>query len=468
MNYVLNKIKKQALKSQEKIAYKINDDYITYKELWDYATYYSIFLKRQGTSPVIIYGNKEIYMVIAILACLIAKRAYVPISLKTPISRIKKIIEITRTDLIITEHFIDTSSNICTNLEGLKKFNQEKIKKTTNDIAYIIFTSGTTGEPKGVPISSNNLDNFVNWISNLEPLCNYKEKNVLNQANFSFDLSVADFYYALCNGHTLIALDNSDFYNNLFELLKEINVIVSTPTFIKLCLLNDEFNEINYPNVNCIYFCGEKLEIKTVKKIYESFPNIKIINAYGPTEATSAVSASLINKEMLENNSILPVGDVNNFATNIEIIDDEIVLKGKSVFNGYLNNQKGGYYKENNINCYKTGDIGYILNDKLYCKGRKDNQVKYKGYRIELDEIEYNINKIKGVIDCCCVAIYNNDIVKTIKAYVVGESFVDVNYIKDNLKDLIPFYMIPKTISLVQKLPVNQNGKIDRKVLTYL
>jgi D-alanine--poly(phosphoribitol) ligase subunit 1 len=105
----------------------------------------------------------------------------------------------------------------------------------------------------------------------------------------------------------------------------------------------------------------------------------------------------------------------------------------------------------------------------LYCKGRKDSQVKYKGYRIELNDIEYNLNQILGVKDCAVIAKYNDAaIVKTIKAFVVLDDVVDIDYVKEELKKLIPGYMFPKSIKKIDKLPVNQNGKIDRKELEKL
>ncbi len=468
---MINKIKKIVEQNPNKIAYKVNNKSITYKDLWRCAYDYAQLLKKQGTSPVIIYGNKNINVIISILACIISNRTYVPVGLCTPLYRIKQIIDMTKSSLVLTDDKLSLENIDCINLNELKKYENCDIKENKNDIVYIIFTSGSTGIPKGVPISKSNLNNFIDWISSLKPLCNYKDINVLNQASFSFDLSVADLYYSLCNGHTLIAFDGNiqNEYKKLFDLMFEINVAVITPTFMKLCLLYKDFNEKKYPNLKCVYFCGEHLEAKTAKKLYDAFPNIKILNAYGPTEATSAVSAILITKEMANNNQLLPVGEVNTAATYIEIIDDEIVLKGKSVFSGYLNNYIGGYYKEDNINCYKTGDLGYIKDRKLYCKGRKDNQVKYKGYRIELDDIEHNINLIDGVIDCAVIAKYSdNFIVKTIKAFIVVNNNQDATYIKNELEKLIPIYMIPKTIKIIDKLPINRNGKIDRKALNEL
>lgn len=468
---MINRIKNVVENNSTKIAYRVNKECINYEELWSCACYYAQLLKKQGTSPVIIYGHKNISVIISILSCIIANRTYVPIGLCTPLHRMKKIIKITNSSLILTDSDIKIDNVDCFNLDGLKKYENCEEKVQDNDIVYIIFTSGSTGEPKGVPISKSNLNNFIDWISNLKPLCDYKDINVLNQASFSFDLSVADLYYSLCNGHTLIAFDGDiqDDFDEIFNLMSKIDVAVMTPTFMKLCLLNDEFTENKYPKLKCVYLCGEQLEVKTVQKLFAAFPNLKIINAYGPTEATSAVSAIIITQDMANNLKILPVGEVNMCATDIEIIDDEIVLKGKSVFNGYLANYVGGYYKEDNINCYKTGDVGYIEDGKLYCKGRKDSQVKYKGYRIELNDIEYNINLIKGVKECAVIAKYTDDlVVKTIKAFVVLEEEIDSDYIKTELEKYIPGYMIPKTIKIVDRLPINQNGKIDRKALNEL
>ncbi len=467
---MIDKIRKIVNKNKVKIAYKINDKYITYNDLWNISSKYAELLKKQGTSPVIIYSHKDINTIISILSCIIANRTYVPVDLSTPLFRLHKIAIMTSSELILTDSGIKIDNIDCITLNELERFNNQEIKESNNEIVYIIFTSGSTGNPKGVPISKTNLNNFIDWICNLKPLSDYNNINVLNQANFSFDLSVADLFYSLCMGHTLISYDGNmeDNYNGIFNVMKLIDVAIMTPTFIKLCLLNEDFNHRIYPKLKCIYFCGEELEIKTVKKLFEVFPNIKVINAYGPTEATSAVSALLITKEMIKDNKILPVGDVNSFATTIEIIDDEIVLKGKSVFNGYIGGYVGGYYKENNINCYKTGDIGYIKDGKLYCIGRKDRQVKYKGYRIELDEIEYNINQIKGVKESAVIAKYNDEgIVKTIKAFVVLDN-IDTNYVKNKLEQKLPHYMIPKTIKIISKLPINSNGKIDRKALSEL
>ena len=465
----VKKIENNVKKNGQKVAYLVGNESLTYNDLWKKASLYASYLKKQGNAPIILYGHKSINMIISIIACLLVKRTYIPVDLCTPKSRIKKIITLSKASLLITNEEINVDFIEHCSLEELTKYGKNNDYKIDNDIAYIIFTSGSTGNPKGVPISYSNLDNFCNWIGNIEPLNSYKSINVLNQASFSFDLSVTDFYYSLCYGHTLIGLDRcmQEKYDDIFEVIKnnDINLMVITPTFIKLCLLNKDFKYENFDKLKCIYFCGELLETITVQKIFERFPNIKVINAYGPTEATSAISSIVITKEML-GYDLLPVGDMKKLATEVEIVNKEIVLKGASVFNGYLGNIDGGHYKKDGINCYHTGDIGYIENDMLYCKGRIDSQVKYKGYRIELFDIENNLKELNGVLDAVVVAKKNdNGVVKLIKAFVILQIGYNIEQVKNDLANAIPHYMIPKYIKKLERFLVNSNGKIDRKKL---
>ena len=337
---MLERLKKIVQANKHKVAYKINNDSISYSMIWERATSLSNALINQGTSPVILYGHKSVDMVISIIACLIAKRAYVPIDIYAPMERIYKIIKQSKTDLVIKNEDIKLENIECLNiLELEEKYNNANNKNfnNENEIAYIIFTSGSTGEPKGVPISYSNLENFIKWISGLENLSSYKNINVLNESSFSFD-------------NTLVGLDSisKEEYTRIFDVLKKenINLIVATPTFAKLLVLDKEFNSENFDGLKCIYFCGEILEVKLVKKLKNRFKDIKIINAYGPTEATSAVSGILIDDSML-NEEYLPVGKISTAATKIDIENDEIVLSGPSVFGGYIGNICGGHFIKN-------------------------------------------------------------------------------------------------------------------------
>lgn len=468
MTSMIEKLLKSARDNPYKIAYKIDDEKITYKELYSKSLYYSNLLKREGNKPVILYGHKEINMIIGIISCILANRTYIPVELGTPSERIKEIMKISDASLVLTNHRIENIKT--TRLSTLENYKDKSIIENDNDIVYIIFTSGSTGVPKGVPISKENLDNFVRWISHNSTLSKYKGIKVLNNASFSFDLSVADLFYSLCNGHTLVAYSFNvvNDYDKIFEVYKKERIVFSvlTPTIAKLTLLNPNFNANNYPYLECLYFCGEQLDKSLVNKIIGAFPKIKILNAYGPTEATSAVSMIRIKKNMLDKD-YLPVGEVDKSATDIEIKSKEILLKGKSVFNGYLGMKSRNHYKENGVNCYKTGDVGFIDDNELYCLGRKDHQIKYKGFRIELGEIENQLKSINKVKDAIVLSKQNDlGVITTIKAYVITR--LTEEEIKNELRKTLPYYMIPKSFVFLKRFPINKNGKVDRKELSKL
>ena len=337
----------------------------------------------------------------------------------------------------------------------------------------LIFTSGSTGNSKGVPISYDNLNNFIEWITKIPELYECSNLNILSQASFSFDLSVMDIYFSIYKNCSIIAVDDDTKEDiiKLYDVIKKekVNFLVMTPTFVKLLLLDSYFTNNNFKEIKYMFFCGECLEVSTVRKIKERFPEVDIINAYGPTEATCCVSLLKIQDKMLDYD-FLPVGKVKTSSVNIEVLNDEIVLKGKSVFDGYLDIDTNNCFKENGINCYKTGDLGKIENDYLYCNGRIDNQIKYQGYRIELGDIENNLLKVKGIREAVVIAKYkeNSNIVKLIKSFVVLDINITEEDIKKELSKLIPSYMIPKSFVILDKLPINKNGKYDRKKLSEL
>ena len=450
-------IKELGEKYKNNIAYTAGGKSFTYCELFEKSKEISSEILKEKAASAIIFGSRNFETMAAIIACVLSKTAYIPVDMNLPESRKEKIVKISGASLII-----DCSE---------EKISLKKIKEETseNENAYVIFTSGSTGEPKGVPVSYENLDNFIEWITKLSPLNEFEHVVVLNHASFSFDLSTAAIYYSLFGGHNLVQVENTADFEKMFSEIKEnkVNVIVATPTFLRLCLLNKDFSEENYPFIKCIYFCGEMLQKSLVKEIFKRFPEIKIINAYGPTEAASAVSAIEITEEILEKEELLPVGKISSAATEITVENGEIVLKGKSVSKGYLSGETGGFYKENGKNCFKTGDMGFIENGKLYCKGRFDSQIKYKGYRIELSEIEANISSVSGTENCAVIVKRNPEgEVRLIKAFVSGN--VSEEEIRKKLSENLPEYMIPKSIKKLDFIPFNKNGKIDRKELEKL
>ena len=279
--------------------------------------------------------------------------------------------------------------------------------------------------------------------------------------------------------HFVIEKQTQSDFNKLFETLKFSNatLAVFTPSFADLLLLDKSFNQETMPNLKIILFCGEKLLAGTAKKIKERFKNIKIINSYGPTECTFAVTSIEITQKMIEENDI-PIG-IAKSDVKIYIVDEnlqeqrsgetgEILITGKSVAKGYIGENKGKFIVYKGENAYLTGDIGYFKNGKLYYVARKDKQIKYKGYRIELLDIEENLYKLGYVEKAVAVAKQNKEgkVTKIIAFIKLKENAVKNEIeIKKDISTKLPQYMCP-TIKIIDKFPLNRNGKIDEKKLT--
>jgi len=386
--------------------------------------------------------------------------------------------------------FQTTSLIIETNLG--KEPNESYLIKD-NEVYYIIYTSGSTGKPKGVQITLANLHSFINWSVDLCKITSDKHYTFMNQAPFSFDLSVMDLYLSLATGGTLFSIDKKMTGNTkeLFEYFRnsDIEVWVSTPSFADICLADDSFNKTLIPRIKMFLFCGETLTNKTVSGLLSNFHGADIINFYGPTEATVAVTSVHIDEEINQKEHPLPVGEVK-IGCSILILDKlgntmadcekgEIVITGDSVSIGYYNNKSmtdKSFFKykigDNTQPAYRTGDEGYLKNGMLYYSGRIDFQIKLNGYRIEIEDIENNLRLISDVSNAIVIPSYADGKVTHLIAFVIlKDSSADKSLkasivLKKELKALIPEYMVPKKIVFKDSFPMNSNGKIDRKSLS--
>lgn len=478
---ILDEILDVLKRENDDIAYIEKAISYTYNELYMFVSniYSFLLLNNTERKPVIVYGNKQIYMKATFLACSYAGMTYVPIDISMPEERVKLIINQVNPYCIIgdfkSKDCKSISSKEIEDIMKEKSYNNiKKIYMKPEDIYYIIFTSGSTGIPKGVKVTYKNLDSCVKWLKDITKI---QKGVVLNQAIFSFDLSVADLYLSLISGSAHYILEDITAFNFsiIFEELKKSNatLAVMTPSFAELLLTDKSFNKELLPKLNTIIFCGEKLFNITVEKLYKRFKNIKIINSYGPTECTFAVTSIELTKDSVNENNI-PVGRVKK-GTDILILDNEknivgeneigeILITGDSVAEGYLEEmEKNPFITYNGQRAYLTGDLGYIKNKILYCTGRMDNQIKFKGYRIELSDIEKNfydlnyIDKVKVISK-----LSNKNTVIKLVAFIKLKNGTNKNTIeiKRDLGKKLPDYMIPN-IKILEEFPLNNNGKTD-------
>lgn len=500
---LIETIDSYSIRCGEKIAHVYRDNKITYKELVeksDALANYLISEYGEDKTPIVVFGHKQSEMLISFLACVKAGHSYIPIDSSLPSERIRDIIDSSKSYLILEIDSLkenindikilskDDISNIISNSNGEKPNKRYCVKE--NETYYIIYTSGSTGKPKGVQITLSCLESFVKWglgISNPD-----NQEVFMNQAPFSFDLSVMDLYLALASGSTLHSVDKKMIaeLRELFSNFKEsqISTWVSTPSFAEMCLADSSFNKDLLPKLKLMLFCGETLSNTCVKKIQERFVDCKIINTYGPTEATVAMTSVVVDRELNENSVPLPVGKVKENCKVI-IVDDkmnempigekgEIIIAGDNVSIGYYNNEentKKAFYTIN-INgreqrAYRTGDEGYIKNDMLYFSGRIDFQVKVNGFRIELEDIENNLRNVEFINNAVVLPIMHENKVQYLSAFVtLNEIFEEKEFkiamkIKNELKKYVPDYMVPRKIVIKDKLPMTTNGKVNRKSL---
>ncbi|MDO4200012.1 MAG: D-alanine--poly(phosphoribitol) ligase subunit DltA [Clostridia bacterium] len=472
---------------------------LTYKELVDFSDKLGFYLQKtlgDNKNPIVVYGHKNPYMLVCFLACVKSGRAYVPVDISVPKERVKDIVDATNTPLVLCTESTELLFDNVIHLDEIKDIINVTDKKITSDyyvkaedIFYIIFTSGSTGNPKGVRITEQCLINFIRWAVTLgEKNFADKQVTIINQAPFSFDLSVMDLYMSLYLGGTLWCLEKSaqSNYGVMYESLKKsnANIMVSTPSFANLCLSGDVFDKNLMPKMELFLFCGETLPNSTAKQLLDRFPKANVINTYGPTESTVAVTEIDVTHEILKGYNPLPVGEVKP-GTHIFIQDEsgnllpegdkgEIVIVGDTVSPGYLNAPNISFSKKKVgkklYRSYRTGDKGYIKDGYIFYCGRMDSQIKLHGYRIEIEDIENNLQKLPIIKNAAVIPVENSGAIDYLVAFVVVDFEVESSLkasvvIKKGLQRFLPQYMVPKKFVFKDALPITDRGKIDRRKL---
>ncbi|MCY7041905.1 D-alanine--poly(phosphoribitol) ligase subunit DltA [Streptococcus sanguinis] len=458
-------------------------------------------LELPDKSPVVVFGGQEYEMLATFVALTKSGHAYIPIDSHSALERVEAIVEVAEPSLIIAINdfpLADVAAPIFSAEQVQTAFREGASYELSHPVQgddnyYIIFTSGTTGKPKGVQISHNNLLSFTNWMITDKEFATPERPQMLAQPPYSFDLSVMYWAPTLALGGTLFALPSAvtQDFKKLFETILSLPIAIwtSTPSFADMALLSDDFNSQKLPQLTHFYFDGEELTVKTAQKLRDRFPQARIINAYGPTEATVALSAVAVTDEMLQNCKRLPIGYTKADSPTFVIDEEgrkvpngqqgEIIVCGPAVSKGYLNNPEKtaeAFFEFEGLPAYHTGDVGSMTDEGLLLYGgRMDFQIKFNGFRIELEDVSQNLNKSKYIESAVAVPRYNKDHkVQNLLAYVilkdgVAEQFereIDITKaIKEDLQDIMMSYMMPSKFLYRETLPLTPNGKIDIKGL---
>src|SRR5262249_11133544 len=429
--------------------------------------------------PIAVLGHREPEMLIAFLGTVKSGRPYVPIDTALPQQRIDKILVASRAPLVLTmQDVVQVSAGQAV---GASR------DVETDEPFYVLFTSGSTGEPKGVIITLGCLEHFINWMLAEQRFIERGEV-FLNQAPFSFDLSVMDLYCSLATGGTLFSISRDLIENpkKLYRALASSSVTtwVSTPSFAQMCLVEEKLEHAMLPRVRRFLFCGETLAPQTAAQLLKRFPQAQVWNTYGPTEATVATTSIRIDARVLEEHSPLPVGRVMP-GTEVFIIDEnhhplpanergEIAIAGPNVSPGYVGRPDltaHAFFRYRGQRAYRTGDFGRICDGLLFFEGRIDEQIKLSGYRIDLGDVEANLRALTSARSAVVIPAMRNGVTESLSAFVVlagrdnASHFELARRLRNKLGERLPAYMLPRKFVFLDAFPLTANGKVDRAAL---
>lgn len=503
----------------DKIAFADKDQELTFKEIRRKALDLAAILVEKGyfKKAVAVYMEKSVDVLVSFFAAAYSGNFYSPIDISMPVERIHKILEILQPEVIITRQglkdqisqfqknadviFIEVTKEVTKEVtievmmedpvlpdpaadSNCKKENRDAIvlrqreRVCDTDLLYVLFTSGSTGVPKGVTIHHRAV---IDYIDCIQSIFDFNEQDVLgNQAPFYFDNSVLDIYTALKTGATMYIIPPELFSwpVRLLQYLEEKNIsaIFWVPSAMIVVAKLGALKKIDLNRtLRKILFCGEVMPNKTLNIWRRYIPDAVYANLYGPTEITDCCTYYLADRPFSDEEP-LPIG-VPMKNTDILVLNDkdelvsfdetgELCVRGTSLSMGYYGNPQKTkeVFVQNPLNSqypeliYRTGDlVRYNAQGQLMYVSRKDYQIKHMGHRIELGEIETAVSSIDNTGMNCC--LYDE---KRSRIVLFMEGDMELSVIQKQLARLIPDYMIPNRLIRVEHMPVNMNGKIDR------
>ena len=480
------------------IALVSGDNHLTYNELNQRANRLARYLVRQDVVPGDIVGlftEHRFDTLVGLLATLKAGAAYVPIDTCYPEERIRFLLDDARPRLVLTQSYLAkrlTSQNVrficldklATDLRQELTDNVTIDTLTASNLAYIIYTSGSSGKPKGVMVEHRNI---VNLVSSLKQ--DYKISSVdrvLQFASFCFDVSIEEYFGALCHGATLV-FRNDDCITSVKNFWSYCDFhrisFVNLPTAFWHQLVNEK--NLSIPTcLRCICIGGEAVKAESLNAWFaRTGYRPQLINAYGPTETTVTATIAHLNEKNASPNIGRPIANTQAYIVDTQGwpvpigIAGELWISGDGVSRGYLCRPAltekyfipNKFSEANGQYIYKTGDLcRWLDNGKIEYLGRMDKQIKLRGFRIEPAEVEAAISKLYPTVHQTFVTLQSDQSDQNnqyLVAYLVGLFTQDITHLKRKLKTILPIYMVPTAYVVLDELPVTNNGKIDKEKL---
>ncbi len=485
---IVDLFEEQVEKTPDNIAVVFENQKLTYRELNEKSNQLARYLLKNRISNndiVCLLLDKSVESIIAIIATLKIGASYLPIDVNYPNERIAYIIKDSKSRILLTTKSNIHKSNgsvqvVCIELDTTiySQYSSKNLccKEIFPDsLAYIMYTSGSTGNPKGVMVTHRNI---VRLIKNNKFITYSKHERILQTGSIVFDACTFEIYGALLNGFELYIIKKEELLDSSllqdYLVKNKITILwLTAPLFNQLC----EENPHMFSTVKILLTGGDVLSPKHINMVRAANPNLTVINGYGPTENTTFSCCFTIDKKYTKS---IPIGYPISNSTAYVIspigslcpigIPGELWVGGDGVAKGYLNNDTltNDKFIKNPFGegiLYKTGDLVKWRSDgSLDFIGRIDSQVKIRGFRVELGEITSKILSFPDMKECFTVV---NTIrgEKTICSYIVANKQIDIQELKQYLKKNLPVYMIPSYFMQLEKLPINTNGKVDKNSL---
>lgn len=463
----------------------INDQFFTYRDLKNKTASIVNQINISGIEKqsVGVYLDDSLETYAAILAIWFTGNKYIPLHPTYPATRIDNIIDAANIKLILAGisqiEGIQNNTPIIeyTNIQQVDSIHKDNlVAYDPTDIVYVLFTSGSTGVPKGVQINYTNLKSFLENLDNLN-MSIPKGSGYLQMFELTFDLSIVSILLPFMNRGILYHVSiKAVKYLEIYRLLEEYPIQFAIIVPSVLSMLRPYFDTIQLPNLQHVALSGEAVPLELTQQWQRCCPNARFYNFYGPTECTIFCTYYEIPRnEISSQNGIVSIGKVNASCTSLCLKDDGTVggvgekallwIGGNQVSPGYLNNMELNntlFMEREGERYYNTGDVvTKNEKDEFFYLGRKDQQVKISGYRIELSEVEFNASK--ALNSTAVVLAVNDEKSSSLKLVLfVAKTEQSHSIILTKLKETLPDYMLPSMIIQVDEFPLNKNGKMDR------
>ncbi|HDR4726501.1 non-ribosomal peptide synthetase [Bacillus cereus group sp. Sample62] len=476
--YLIKKLEEHANVNPMKIAVKCKDKELTYQQFNQMTNYVAKnLLRKTGGENVIIplRTRDNLNTLISIFGILKAGAAWLPMAKEITHAKCQAILSEIETSFFITdfetENFgkkiIQASTLMSQNNSNLE-YERAQDNYRDQNISYVLYTSGTTGKPKGCLLEDKSLIQKLITLDNTFP---FKENdNYLFSTNYSFDVSITEIFGWVFGGGTITLYDSTIPSTGLPKYIfeKEVTHVAFSPSFIKLFFKNQEHY---FRNIKYMFIAGEKFPSDLAQKFSRAALDMQVYNLYGPTE--TSIYATYFNINQLSDEDLnVPIGyaldgvDIKIYKNNQLLSDGgigEILIGGEGLAREYykrseLTEEK--FFLIDNNRYYKSGDLGYIQDGKIFYLGREDSQIKINGIRVEAEEIESTLKKIMPIEDAI-VRLEEYEGKKFLTAYIKTDYYLDFMAYEPKLKEQIESYFIPKMYVSIKEYPLNKNNKVD-------